>query len=56
MKWNFLPNAGGLYDQHPELLDEFSYIFSERSQQEEKERLKEEAKHKRESMGRRRKR
>ena len=56
MKWNFLPISGGLYDQHPELLDQFTYIFSERSEQEEKERLKEESKRKRESMGRTRKR
>lgn len=29
LKWNWLPNGGGLYDQDPELLDAFRYIFSE---------------------------
>lgn len=28
MKWAHLPNAGGLYDQSPQLLDEFSVIFT----------------------------
>jgi hypothetical protein len=29
MQWNHLPVAGGLYDQHPEMLDRFTYIFQE---------------------------
>lgn len=27
MKWAHLPNAGGLYDQDPDLLDKFTIIF-----------------------------
>jgi hypothetical protein len=27
MKWAHLPNLGGLYDQDPELLEQFRYIF-----------------------------
>jgi len=54
MKWNHLPNKGGLYDQHPDLLDQFNYIFGERSEQEEKDRRKDEAKQKRSSNRRRR--
>lgn len=40
MKWNHLPNAGGLYDQDPVLLDKFNYIFSELEKREEAERNK----------------
>jgi hypothetical protein len=29
MKWNHLPVAGGLYDQDPDLLDKFAFIFQE---------------------------
>ncbi len=36
MRWNFLPCAGGLYDQHPQLLHDFEIIF--RAQHEEQER------------------
>lgn len=28
MEWTHLPNAGGLYDQDPILLDRFMYIFA----------------------------
>ncbi len=49
MKWNHLPNAGGLYDQHPDMLDDFHYIFQTRAEHEENERKKEEAKRKRDS-------
>lgn len=31
MKWNHLPVAGGLYDQHPKLLEDFRYIFAARN-------------------------
>jgi hypothetical protein len=31
MKWAHLPLAGGLYDQSPELLDKFMYIFQQRA-------------------------
>jgi len=30
MRWAALPVAGGLYDQRPELLDEWQIIFTER--------------------------
>lgn len=36
MRWNHLPVAGGLYDQSPELLEDFFYIFMERNAYEEK--------------------
>lgn len=26
MKWNHLPIAGGIYDQHPKMLDDFMAI------------------------------
>lgn len=28
MKWNHLPVDGGIYDQHPELLEDFVTLFS----------------------------
>jgi hypothetical protein len=37
MKWNHLPVAGGLYDQHPQLLDEWSYIFQVKAENEQRE-------------------
>lgn len=43
MKWNHLPEAGGLYDQHPDLLDQFQYIFAARAEYQEKERKRDEA-------------
>jgi len=27
MKWAHLPVAGGLYDQHPQLIDEWDILF-----------------------------
>ena len=27
MKWAHLPVAGGLYDQHPQLIDEWDVLF-----------------------------
>lgn len=41
MKWSHLPEAGGLYDQHPDLLEGFMYIFSERNKYEAEQREKE---------------
>lgn len=32
MKWNHLPEPGGLYAQHPDLLEDFFYIFRMRSE------------------------
>lgn len=40
MKWSYLPVAGGLYDQDPDLLDKFEYIFRKIAQQEAAEREK----------------
>jgi hypothetical protein len=37
MKWAHLPVAGGLYDQHPDLLDAWRFIFSVRAEHEKKE-------------------
>lgn len=34
LKWTHLPVAGGLYDQHPDLLAQWRYIFSERNRRE----------------------
>ena len=42
MKWSHLPVAGGLYDQHPDLLDAFRYIFAKRNEYEAKEAEKRE--------------
>lgn len=44
MKWNHLPVAGGLYDQHPKLLERWLYIFGKRAEQQEKERKEQERK------------
>ena len=52
MQWNHLPLPGGIYAQHPKLLDQFRYIFREKAAHEEKQRKDEEAKRKRESGGR----
>lgn len=43
MKWNHLPLAGGLYEQDPELLDGFMYIFGERAAYEEEQERKRKA-------------
>jgi hypothetical protein len=37
MKWNHLPVAGGIYDQHPDLVDMFQIIFAARNDQARKE-------------------
>lgn len=37
MKWAHLPNSGGLYDQDPDLLDKFEFIFSKIAEQEKEE-------------------
>jgi hypothetical protein len=49
MQWNHLPMPGGLYDQHPELLDRFMYIFQERNKEERKKNAQREAEMKRKS-------
>ena len=38
-KWT-LPHAGGLYDQDPVMLDQFSYIIAMRNKQQQKEQKK----------------
>jgi len=48
MKWAHLPVAGGLYDQDPDLLSKFQYMFQQRAKHESEERQKQ----KRESMSR----
>lgn len=47
MKWTHLPLAGGLYDQDPDLLDKFEYIFRKIAEREQQEREKEEAERRR---------
>jgi hypothetical protein len=51
MKWNHLPVSGGLYAQHPDLLDDFALIFQVRAAHEEAERKKQEQEQKKQ-MGR----
>jgi hypothetical protein len=46
MKWAHLPILGGLYDQDPDLLDKFQYLFRKIAEHEEAERQKEEAERK----------
>ena len=40
MEWSHLPVAGGIYDQHPALLDEWSIIWSEKSAHDQREEAK----------------
>lgn len=42
MRWNHLPVAGGLYDQHPALLSAWMVIFEEKSKHEAEESRKQE--------------
>lgn len=35
MKWAHLPVPGGLYDQHPDFLDQIKHIFMEKGKYEE---------------------
>lgn len=34
MNWAHLPVAGGLYDQHPELIDRFAILFAAKNNRE----------------------
>jgi hypothetical protein len=34
MRWNHLPRAGGLYDQHPRLLEQWRILFREKAVEE----------------------
>jgi len=49
MKWAHLPVAGGLYDQHPTLMEKFEIIFQLRAQREAREQAKRDAEQKRSS-------
>lgn len=51
--WNFLPVAGGVYDQSPELLRKFTIIRLEIDKEEKKKRLKQEREAKAKGTGRR---
>jgi hypothetical protein len=44
MRWNHLPVAGGIYDQHPRLIDEWQVIFEAQARQREKEQAEQDAK------------
>lgn len=37
MRWNHLPSAGGLYDQHPRLLEDWLMIFNTKAEHEKAE-------------------
>ena len=54
MKWSHLPVAGGLYDQDPDLLDKFEFIFRAISQHEAEEREKEKSEQKKQEAKTRR--
>lgn len=43
MKWNHLPEAGGIYDQKPGLVDRFYYILAEKSKFESEEAKRQKA-------------
>ena len=51
MKFNHLPDEGGLYDQHPKLLEDWRYIMAEENKHEKAKRDEEEKKRESE-MGR----
>jgi len=44
MKWAHLPMAGGLFDQKPELLDRFMYIFAAVNEEQKRRDAEEKAK------------
>ena len=37
MRWNHLPVAGGVYDQHPQLIDQWLYIFDKKNERDKAE-------------------
>lgn len=43
MKWNHLPVAGGMYDQHPKFLDDCMTIFQAQGLQRKKDAEKQKA-------------
>jgi hypothetical protein len=42
MKWNHLPVGGGLYDQHPQFLDDMFFLMQEDAKAEKKARDRQE--------------
>lgn len=49
MKWAQLPVAGGIYDQHPQFIEEIRFIFAERDKFREEEHKRREQEMKRNS-------
>jgi hypothetical protein len=47
MKWAHLPNEGGIYNQSPQLLDDFMVIWEIKGEHEKKRQAKEQAEMKR---------
>ena len=47
MKWNQLPEPGGLYSQSPEFLDRVYYVMGEENKWEEQERQRQDREAKR---------
>jgi hypothetical protein len=43
LKWNHLPNEGGIYDQHPDLLDQWQVVWQERAKYESEQERKSKA-------------
>lgn len=41
MKWAHLPVAGGIYDQHPDLIADWRIIFGKRAEKEAKQQEEE---------------
>jgi hypothetical protein len=52
MKWAHLPVAGGIYDQHPQFVDEIRFIFAERDKAREEDAKRREQEMKRGGGGR----
>lgn len=50
MDWNHLPVAGGIYDQHPKMMDDFMYIFKKKAEREELDRKLEKRKAEQQKM------
>ncbi len=51
MKWNHLPVAGGLYDQHPTFVDDMLELMTIDNEMQEKHQKEQEAKQKRSGTG-----
>jgi len=49
MKWNHLPVAGGLYNQHPLFVDDMMVLMDADNRAEEKRQKKQEAQQRRQS-------